>query len=508
MNTSATGRGIWDLHNILLDCNVWDSTYYLMLLSTLLVVIRIVIYCTFILLSFTYYFAPGPQNRHSNLPPGSMGLPIIGETLTFILQGTKFFEFRYKKYGPVFKTHLFGTPVIRVMGEDNIKRILQGENDVVTSYWPASVRMMLGDKALSVSTGDDHRRRRKAIMKTFSHHSMSFYTKLMQQVVKTTLALWCEKDSILGFLECKSMAFDLAAQAFVGIRLHSAQTTELVRQYDTFVKNLFCLPFQFPGMGLVKGMAARKFLLQKIEECLVKKKESTGDDQDLQDAMSLLVREQDEEALDLDTLKEIGLELLFAGHSTTASAATSLLIHLHDNRHVVEKILEELDQFGLSESGQELNMDMLRKLTYVNAVVKEALRVAPPVGAGFRTALKSFTLNGYSIPEGWMIAYSIRETHKTDFFTDPETFEPSRWLTGDELDTKYHFLPFGGGARVCIGKEFAQMFLRIFVVELVKSCHWQIKSNRKMVMFPVPYPADNLPVVFTAKQQHKTISII
>lgn len=66
-------------------------------------------------------------------------------------------------------------------------------------------------------------------------------------------------------------------------------------------------------------------------------------------------------------------------------------------RHVVEKILEELDQFGLSESGQELNMDMLRKLTYVNAVVKEALRVAPPVGAGFRTALKSFTLNVRSL---------------------------------------------------------------------------------------------------------------
>ncbi|KAH9492955.1 hypothetical protein Btru_023916 [Bulinus truncatus] len=466
---------------------------------------RSLLLCSCITLCLIYYLLScWHRNVRSRLPPGTMGLPIIGETLMFALKGAKFYDSKFKQYGPVFKTHLLGTAVIRVVGAENVKKILQGENDLVTAYWPASVRMLLGEKAVSMCSGEVHKRRRRAIQQAFSYDALSHYTQVMQEIVQSTLRSWCDKGNILGYQECRKMTFDLAAKVLVGFRLRPAESVELVGHYEKFVNNLFSLPFKFPGMGIVKGISARKILLQKIEECLVKKKQFPEESYVVRDVMTQLLAAKGEDALDIEELKELSLELLFAGHSTTASAATSLLIHLHDNRSVIEKILQELDQFGLlDENGNSLSFDVLRKLSYVSDVVKEALRIAPPVGAGFRTVLKSFTLNDYHIPAGWMIAYSIRETQKSSgLFLQSDQFNPDRWQHLKESDTKFHFLPFGGGPRVCAGKEFALTFLRIFVVELVRLCHWEIKGDsRQTVFFPVPHPADNLPSVFTYRQK-------
>ncbi|KAL8616612.1 hypothetical protein ACOMHN_036644 [Nucella lapillus] len=78
------------------------------------------------------------------LPPGSMGFPLIGETLHFILGGASFFKKRHRLYGNVYKTHLLGRPTVRVMGAENARKVLMGENSLVTSFWPSSIRRVLG----------------------------------------------------------------------------------------------------------------------------------------------------------------------------------------------------------------------------------------------------------------------------------------------------------------------------------------------------------------------------
>lgn len=86
--------------------------------------------------------------------------------------------------------------------------------------------------------------------------------------------------------------------------------------------------------------------------------------------------------------------MLFAGHETTTSAACSLLLHLGRTPYVVQKIRDELFENGLlSRAGEELQYEDLVGLDYVGHVVKEILRIAPPVGAGFRKALRTFEMN-------------------------------------------------------------------------------------------------------------------
>lgn len=175
---------------------------------------------------------------------------------------------------------------------------------------------------------------------------------------------------------------------------------------------------------------------------------------------------------------------------------------------------------------QNLNMEVLEQLKFAGCVIKETLRINPPVPGGFRVALKTFELNvriqtstvnsvcvkellsdlplpfqGYQIPKGWNVIYSICDTHDVaEVFPNKEDFQPERFLDKSFVDSsRFQYIPFGGGSRMCVGKEFAKVLLKIFLVELVSSCHWTLLNGPPtMKTGPTVYPVDNLPTKFTS----------
>ncbi|GFS16682.1 cytochrome P450 26A1-like [Elysia marginata] len=258
-------------------------------------------------------------------------------------------------------------------------------------------------------------------------------------------------------------------------------------------------------------MLARKRLIDEIgaslkgkarKDAMARESNEPGGSLLFQDAMSRLLDVQGEDSLSDSELKDLCLELLFAGHATTASAATSLLLQLHKHRKVLSKIQSELEDLDLDQDVEgDLTMASLSRLEYIAAVVKEVLRLSPPVGGAYRTVLKSFTLKGYHIPAGWTLGYSIRDTqHMSNLFPNVDTFDPDRWLgNSSSREDKFDYLPFGGGTRSCVGKEFAKLFLKVFIVEVVRSCSWNlINNNVTMSYLPVPHPVDGLPLRFSA----------
>jgi len=111
--------------------------------------------------------------------------------------------------------------------------------------------------------------------------------------------------------------------------------------------------------------------------------------------LSFIISSAKEEgkAVDQQQLLDTAVELLFAGHETTSSAATSLIMHLALQPQVVQKVQEDLEKHGLLQPDQPLSLEQVGRLTYVGQVVKEVLRISPPVGGGFRKALKTFELD-------------------------------------------------------------------------------------------------------------------
>lgn len=118
------------------------------------------------------------------------------------------------------------------------------------------------------------------------------------------------------------------------------------------------------------------------------------------------------------------------------------------------------------------------------------------------------SLKGYQIPKGWSVMYSIRDTHETAgiYQSSPDTFDPERfWVSPEDREKhktsaslRFHYIPFGGGVRNCIGKELAQVILKMLAIELVSTASWELATAHfpKMQTVPIVHPVDGLQLYF------------
>ncbi|XP_065602804.1 cytochrome P450 26C1 [Cyrtonyx montezumae] len=508
------------------------------------------------------------------LPKGSMGWPFFGETLHWLLQGSRFHSSRRERYGNVFKTHLLGRPVVRVTGAENIRKILLGEHTLVRAQWPQSTQILLGSHTLLGSTGDLHRQRRKILARVFCHAALESYLPRIQKVVSWELRGWCmQPGSIDVYSSAKTLTFRIAARILLGLCLEEKQFKDLAKTFEQLVENLFSLPLNVPFSGLRKGIKARDMLHEFMERAIQEKLQRASSEEH-SDALDFIINSAKEHGKEftMQELKESAIELIFAAFFTTASASTSLILLLLKHPSAIEKIRQELathdlypqhqhcptescpgagrdskqqlittasnaheDQSqphgptGEAELGDgrslhfpaplettchpnsprpqgchcppDISLEQLSRLRYLDCVVKEVLRVLPPVSGGYRTALQTFELDGYQIPKGWSVMYSIRDTHETAaiYQSLPGGFDPDRFsVTQPEAAGRFHYIPFGGGARSCIGKELAQAILKLLAIELVTTARWELAtpSFPAMQTVPIVHPVGGLQLYF------------
>ncbi|MBN3277529.1 CP26C protein, partial [Polyodon spathula] len=470
------------------------------------------------------------------LPKGSMGWPLFGETFHWLLQGSSFHISRREKYGKVFRTHLLGKPVIRVTGAENIRKILLGEHNLVSTQWPQSTRIILGANTLVNSIGDLHTQKRKVRMHL-------------------------------------PLTFRIAVRVLLGLNVEDDHLDYLSKTFEQLMDNLFSLPLDVPFSGLRKGIKARDILHECMEKIIAEKLQQPGEHNDAIDYMLSSAKENGNE-LNIKELKESAVELIFAAYSTTASASTSLILQLTRHPSVAEKAKHELVSQGLNgrrarftktenrlptvvftkgstekrgthgecnpttetkprkgfeetttgppdtmpataEEGHYsrrlqpyLSLEKLSELHYLDCVVKEVLRTLPPVSGGYRTALQTFELDGYQIPKGWSVMYSIRDTHETAaVYQSPELFDPDRFGAEREEGKagRFNYIPFGGGVRSCIGRKLAQIILKILAVELLNTARWELATPTypKMQTVPIVHPVNGLHVCFNYLNSHE-----
>ncbi|XP_025922492.1 cytochrome P450 26C1 [Apteryx rowi] len=153
----------------------------------------------------------------------------------------------------------------------------------------------------------------------------------------------------------------------------------------------------------------------------------------------------------------------------------------------------------------DVSLEKLSRLRYLDCVIKEVLRLLPPVSGGYRTALQTFELDGCQIPKGWSVMYSIRDTHEAAavYQSPPGGFDPDRFgAARPEAAGRFHYIPFGGGARSCIGKALAQAILKLLAIELVSTARWELATPAYPAMQTVPivHPVDGLQLYFRPLQ--------
>lgn len=215
-----------------------------------------------------------------------------------------------------------------------------------------------------------------------------------------------------------------------------------------------------------------------------------------------------QETRDKKELRDQCLNVLLAGRDTTACCLTWTFRLLARHPQILDKLRMEIESItGLGEDAILPTREHLRRMRYLDLVLKEVLRLYPSVPINSRTALKTTTLpvgggpDGQSpvlVRKGEAVGYCVYAMHRrTDIFgEDASKFRPERWEDGKLLrDVGYGYLPFNGGPRVCLGQEFALLEVGYTVARLVQR-------------FPfITVPAGDPHVAIGEEKQHLTLVV-
>ncbi len=436
------------------------------------------------------------------LPPGRFGLPVIGESISYLRKPEAFIKQRQQQYGNIFKTHLFGRPTIVFIGADAVRFLFAHEGQRFEMTNTPSFQVLLGAKSIGVQTGNPHQILRRQLFQAFQPRALENYAVTMSEVTRRYLQKWEKMGTLTWYDELKKYTLDIACRLLVGV-----STTEIIGEnvdeqlekvYETWSNGLLSIPVRFPGSKFDQAVRAREKLLAQFDKLIDQRLQQPSGEQDV---LSILLAAKDEEgnALSRADIKDNVLGMLVAGHETLTSALTSLCLLLAQHPLVLENVYLEQAQLGFPTT---LTQETLKQMTYLEQVLKEVLRILPPVvRSGSRKVMESCEFCGYYIPQGWDVYYQIPETHQfRNIYSQPERFDPDRFSPERSEDKQKVFshISFGGGIRECLGKEFARLEMKLFAALLVRDYKWELVpgQNLERVVLPFSRPRDGLKVKF------------
>ena len=199
------------------------------------------------------------------------------------------------------------------------------------------------------------------------------------------------------------------------------------------------------------------------------------DERDLLDVLLSIKEPDGSPRFDADIVTGMFISMMFAGHHTTSGTAAWTLIELLRHPEHLGAVVEELD--GLRAEGQEVSYQALRAMPRLEAAIKEALRLHPPLIILLRVAKVPVEVAGVRIEPGQMVAASPAVSNRIpESFPDPDAFDPGRYLPGREEDAAnpWNWIPFGAGRHRCVGAAFAMMQLKAIFSVLLRDWTFEL----------------------------------
>jgi cytochrome P450 len=380
----------------------------------------------------------------------------MAQTLAFGFMQDRFVAWCSRKYGDPFTTRLpSGRTLVMFSDPAAIKEIFSGSNDDLhagESTGPV-LEPFMGNNSLLLLDGARHLRDRRLMMPSFHGERMEIYVKIMADAARTDMATWPVGEPFAMRPHTQSMTLDVILRAVFGVD-DANEIAELRRHLHTMltatVSPQLLVPLFRRELGGLSPWA--KFLKQRerVDNALLSEIRRRRQDPalaDRDDILSMLIqaRYEDGDGLSDQALRDELITLLLAGHETTATAlAWAFDLLLHDGL-VMSRLTTEI------ERGED---------AYLDAVIKEVLRIRPVIPQVGRKVMRPVTIAGVDLPAGVIAVANILLTHqRPDVYPQPESFRPDRFA--DRSADTYTWIPFGGGTRRCLGAAFATTELKV-----------------------------------------------
>ncbi|WP_414622028.1 cytochrome P450 [Calothrix sp. CCY 0018] len=409
--------------------------------------------------------------------PNGPKTPSFIQTLKFILNPLSMLDNCAKRYGDIFTLNL-KSRVVFISNPQALQQILTNDKTdfSVPSEGNKAFEPLMGKHSVIMASGNAHRRQRQLLMPAFHGDRMRCYGDTINQVTSEIMNSWEVGQNFDVRFGMQATTMRVIMQAVFGI-YEGDRAVELEKLLGSILEAGGSSPINaafmiFPILQRDLGAKSHwgNFLRQKerIHQLLneeIEERRAKPDDSRT-DVLSMLMAARDEngEAMTNAELRDELITLLFAGHETTATALTWALYWIHKLPEVREKLLAELD--CLDENS---DFNTINKLPYLNAVCNETLRIYPVAILLFQRKVETpVSLCGYDFEPGTLLYGSIYLVHqREDLYPEPKKFKPERFL--ERQFSPYEFIPFGGGARRCIGMAFAQFEMKLILTKILTS---------------------------------------
>ena len=413
-------------------------------------------------------------------------------------------QYRYKtlelvtrlnqRYGPVVLQNTALVPLVSLFGPDANRFVLLDQQDILSAKraWDLIMGRIFAN-GLLLRDGDDHRHHRRIMQVAFHHKALRDYVDRMNPHIAAAIAAWeGTANPLRAFPAFKQLTLDLACQIFLGIELGS-QAARLNHAFEaTVAASMSIVRLRIPGLEFDRGMRGRAFMIDLFGGMLDAKR--AADAHDIFGRLCHATSEEGERYRDQEIIDHL-IFLMMAAHDTTTSTLSSLLYELGCHPEWQTRVRDECrgradDAAGYDELGQ---------LTTLGMVVNETLRRHPPLSTIPRLVTRSCEFGGYRIPVGAMVAiYPLHTHHMAEWWSDPYRFDPQRFAPGraEHERQPYMFIPFGGGAHMCIGYRFAELQIKAVLYQLVRRFRWSLPPGYVMPeqQAPIAKPRDGLPI--------------
>jgi cytochrome P450 len=315
--------------------------------------------------------------------------------------------------------------------------------------------------------GDTHKKRRRLLMPAFSKAAVDGYAPRMMEVADEMIGRWPVGTVTDVAPLLRDVTATIALRCLLGLDM-GRETEELARMETDLLATIaspfaMLFPFAVPGTPLYRAVRLSERVEARLREEILRKRAAPGGT----DALSRLIAARDEDGSELSEADLCGEcnSLFAAGYDTSAHTLTwtMLLLALHPD--VLDDVADEIrDVTGGGPPGAE----HLPRLGKLDRVVKESMRLMPVAVLLFmRVCAEEVKLGPHTLPKGSTLFLSPLITHRDEaLYPNPRRFDPSRWV--DLEPSAYEYLPFGAGARMCIGAAFATVALRLTLARILQ----------------------------------------
>ncbi len=410
--------------------------------------------------------------------------PEMGHFEAFLENPARFLLSAWKECGELAEFDLGGMRNILMVGPDAHEAVYRAPDSQLSASAPYQYMVPVFGEGIQYGAPlAAERQQVKMQANALRPAKMRGYAQIIAKEVEDRVALWGDEGELDIYQEFQQLVLRTSTHCLMGAEFRNKLGEEFGELYHDLEQAISPQAILDPHAGgevFEKRDRARARLQDIIMEVVRERRKSSGDHPDMLQTF-MEAKYLDGSELPDDLIPGMVVWIMFAGFHTSSNTASWTMVELARNREFVPEIVAEID--SIYRDNEDLSSTSLREIPRLESFVFEVLRLHPPLVTLMREVLTDFEYKGNLFEKGDTLVISPYVSHRVEeYFPEPERFDPRR----EPSENVFAYIPFGGGARKCVGNAFAMLQLKSIFCALLSRYEFELVGPPEDIVDSMP----------------------